>query len=292
MTDKNTFFRENNSGPGPVKNTINAGGHVIDLAVPKVMGIINITPDSFYSGSRKTNKADILAQAEKMLAEGADILDLGAYSSRPGAEHIPSSEELDRLLPAIEIILQGFSDTCISVDTFRADVARQAIKQGAQIINDISGGTMDADMFATVAELQVPYILMHIQGTPQTMQNAPAYKDVFEEIFAFFLERSRQLNELGLHDLIIDPGFGFGKTLEHNYQLLNRLQDFSLLGLPLLAGVSRKSMLYKVTGGSAESALNATTAVNTIALMKGAKILRVHDVKEAREAVQLVQALR
>jgi dihydropteroate synthase len=274
-----------------IKNTLNAGGRIIDLATPKVMGIINITPDSFYSDSRKTNTADILAQAGKMLAEGADILDLGAYSSRPGAEHIPASEELARLLPAIEVILHTYPDTCISADTFRADVARQAVQTGAQIINDISGGTLDPDMFASVAELQVPYILMHIQGTPQTMQNAPAYDDVFQEVFSFFLERSSQLNALGLHDLIIDPGFGFGKTIGHNYHLLNRLQDFSLLGLPLLAGVSRKSMLYKIAGGSAETALNATTAANTIALMKGAKILRVHDVKEAREAVQIVQAL-
>lgn len=280
---KDTFFRK--------KGTINAGGKLIDLSVPKVMGIINITPDSFYAGSRKMDVSSALQQAEKMLDEGADILDIGAYSSRPGADDILEQEEADRLLPAVEAIAVAHPDAILSVDTFRAKVAEAAIKAGAHIINDISGGQLDAEMFATVARLQVPYILMHMKGTPQNMNQLAKYDDIFIEVLDYFAERTYQLTQLGAHDVIIDPGFGFAKMPEHSYALMNRLQELAILQLPVLVGVSRKRMVYSVTGGTAEDALNATTALNTIALMKGACILRVHDVKEAAEAIKIFRAV-
>ncbi len=279
---KDTFFRK--------KATLNAGGRLIDLSSPKVMGIINLTPDSFFAGSRKQAVTEALQQAEKMLDEGAAFLDLGAYSSRPGAEDISVQEETDRMLPVVEGIAERFPEAVLSIDTFRAKVAEAAIKAGAHIINDISGGQLDEDMFASVARLQVPYILMHMKGTPQNMLKQAHYEDVFAEVYDYFANRYFQLKQLGVHDVIIDPGLGFAKKTEHSYTLMGRLQDFNLLQLPLLVGVSRKTMIYKTLGVTAEQALNGTTALNTIALMKGANILRVHDVKEAVEAVKLFEA--
>jgi len=277
---KDTFFHK--------KATLNAGGKLIDLGTPKVMGIINLTPDSFYAGSRMPAIANALQQAEKMLTEGATFLDLGAYSSRPGADDISEQEEMDRLLPVVEAIAASFPDAVLSVDTFRAKVAEGAVKGGAHIINDISGGQLDADMFATVARLKVPYVLMHMKGNPKTMNQLAVYDDVFNEVFDYFVERYHQLKQLGVIDVIIDPGFGFAKKPEHGYALLNRLDEFNTLGLPILAGISRKKMIYSLLGGTADDVLNGTTVLNTIALMKGANILSVHDVKEAIEAIKLV----
>jgi dihydropteroate synthase len=274
------------------KATINARGTLIDLSNPKVMGIINLTPDSFFSDSRKPAVDDAVAQAGHMLAEGATFLDLGAYSSRPGAEDISIQEETDRLLPVVEAIVAAYPDAILSIDTFRAQVAEAAIQAGAHIINDISGGQLDADMFATMARLQVPYILMHMKGTPQNMVQLAHYVDVFTEVFDYFVQRYETLRQMGVHDVILDPGFGFAKKAEHSYTLLNRLNDFDMLELPVLAGVSRKRMIYGLLGSSAQDALNGTTVLNTIALTKGASILRVHDVKEAVEAVKLWEAVQ
>lgn len=274
-----TFFHK--------KVTLNAGGKLIDLSTPKVMGIINLTPDSFYAGSRKQDMGAILQQAQKMLTEGATFLDLGAYSSRPGAADISVQEEIDRLLPAVEAIVKDNPDAILSIDTFRAAVATAAVKAGAHIINDISGGELDTDMFATVANLQVPYILMHMKGTPQNMNQMANYENVFNEVFDYFTYKYHQLKQLGVKDVILDPGFGFAKKTEHSYALMHRLQDFNVLQLPLLVGVSRKNMIYKTLGITADEALNGTTALNVIALTKGADILRVHDVKEAVEAVKI-----
>jgi dihydropteroate synthase len=276
---KDTFFHK--------KATVNAGGKLIDLSKPKIMGIINLTPDSFYAGSRKHGIDDALQLAEKMLNEGADFLDLGAYSSRPGADDISAQEEGDRLLPVVEAIVKKHPDAVLSIDTFRSTVAEAAIKAGAHIINDISGGQLDEAMFTTVARLQVPYILMHMKGNPKTMQQLAVYEDVFAEVYDYFADKYYQLKQLGAHDIIIDPGFGFAKTPEHSYTLMQRMQDFSMLGLPILVGISRKKMIYGQLGISAADALNGTTALNTIALTKGANILRVHDVKEAVEAVKI-----
>jgi dihydropteroate synthase len=276
---QNRFFQK--------KLTINVRGKLLDLATPKVMGIINLTPDSFYEGSRKPAVDEALQQAGKMLEEGADFLDLGAYSSRPGAEDISVQEESDRLLPVVEIIVKEFKEAIISVDTFRAKVAEAAIGAGAHIINDISGGQLDEQMFATVARLRVPYILMHMKGNPKTMTQLAHYDDVFIEVLDYFARRYAQLKQLGVHDVIIDPGFGFAKIPEQGYGLMSKLQGFDVLQLPVLVGVSRKRMIYSLTGGTAATALNGTTALNTIALTKGANILRVHDVKEAVEAIQI-----
>ena len=276
---KDTFFHK--------KVTVNAGGKLIDLSKPKVMGIINLTPDSFYAGSRKLGTEAALQQAEKMLNDGADFLDLGAYSSRPGADDISAQEETDRLLPVVEAIVSRYPDAVLSIDTFRAGVAEAAIKTGAHIINDISGGQLDADMFATVARLQVPYILMHMKGNPKTMNQLAVYDDVFAEVYDYFADKYYQLKQLGAHDVIIDPGFGFAKKPEHSYALMSRLQDLNMLQLPILVGVSRKKMIYSLLGIDASGALNGTTALNTIALTKGANVLRVHDVKEAVEAVKI-----
>nr|WP_183575717.1 dihydropteroate synthase [Mucilaginibacter sp. X5P1] len=256
------------------------------------MGIINLTPDSFYADSRKQDTGSALQQAEKMLTDGATFLDIGAYSSRPGAEDISIQEELDRLLPVVEAIVKAFPDAVLSIDTFRAGVAEAAIKAGAHIINDIGGGGLDADMFATIARLQVPYILMHMKGTPQNMNQLAQYEDVFNEVYDYFTDKYHQLKQLGVKDVILDPGFGFAKKTEHSYTLMNRLQDFNVLQLPLLVGISRKNMIYKTLGITAAEALNGTTALNTIALTKGANILRVHDVKEAVEAVRIWEMCR
>jgi dihydropteroate synthase len=279
---KDTFFQK--------KATVNAGGKLIDLSTPKVMGIINITPDSFYAGSRQTDIEAILQQAGKMLADGAAFLDLGAYSSRPGAEDISMHEEIDRLLPAVEAIVKRYPDAIVSIDTFRSKVAVAAINAGAHIINDISGGSLDEDMFATVARLQAPYILMHMKGNPQNMNQMATYEDVFADVFDYFVKKIHQLKQLGVYDIILDPGFGFAKKPGHSYTLINRLAEFDLLQLPVLAGVSRKRMIYGLLGNTADDALNGTTVLNTIALTKGASILRVHDVKEAVEAIKIFNA--
>jgi len=279
---KDTFFQK--------KVTLNAGGKLIDLSRPKVMGIINLTPDSFYAGSRKQGIDAALQQAEKMLNEGADFLDLGAYSSRPGADDISVQEETDRLLPVVEAIVNGFPEAILSIDTFRAPVVEAAINAGAHIINDISGGQLDDAMFTTVARLQVPYILMHMKGNPKTMNQLAVYDDIFAEVYDYFADKYYQLKQLGVHDVIIDPGFGFAKKPEQGYALMNRLQDFNMLGLPVLAGISRKKMIYGLLNITAAEALNGTTALNTIALTKGANILRVHDVNEAVETVKIWEA--
>jgi dihydropteroate synthase len=276
---KDTFFRK--------KATLNAGGRLIDLSSPKVMGIINLTPDSFFAGSRVPGVTEALQLAGKMLNEGATFLDLGAYSSRAGADDISEQEETNRLLPVVEAISEGFPEAILSIDTFRSNVAEAAIKAGGHVINDISGGQLDEEMFATVARLQVPYILMHMKGTPQNMLQQAHYEDVFAEVYDYFADRYHQLKQLGVHDVIIDPGLGFAKKAEHSYTLMHRLQDFNRLQLPILVGASRKTMIYKTLGITAAEALNGTTVLNTIALMRGADILRVHDVKEAFEAVKI-----
>jgi len=274
------------------KATLNAGGKLIDLSTPKVMGIINLTPDSFYAGSRRQGIEAAIKQATEMLNDGADFLDLGAYSSRPGADDISIQEETDRLLPIVEEMVKQFPEAILSIDTFRSQVAEAAIKAGAHIINDISGGRLDGDMFATVARLQVPYILMHMKGNPKTMNQLAVYDDVFAEVYDYFAEKCYQLRKLGVHDVILDPGFGFAKKPEHGYKLMSRLQEFAMLGLPVLAGISRKKMIYGSLGITADEALNGTTALNTIALTRGANILRVHDVKEAVQAVKLWELSR
>lgn len=279
---KDTFFQK--------KTTLNVAGRLIDLSRPKVMGIINLTPDSFFAGSRQPVVTDAVKQAEKMLNDGAAFLDLGAYSSRPGAVDISVQEETDRLLPAVEAIVSHFPEAVLSIDTFRASVAEAAIKAGAHIINDISGGELDTEMFVTVARLQVPYILMHMKGTPQNMQQMTTYEDLFGEVYNYFTTRYHRLKQLGVNDVIIDPGFGFAKKAEQSYALMSRLQEFNTLQLPVLVGISRKKMIYGLLGTSAIEALNGTTALNTIALTKGANILRVHDVKEAVEAVKIWEA--
>lgn len=271
--------------------TINCKGTLVDLTKPKVMGILNVTPDSFFDGGKYKNERDILVQAEKMLSEGATFIDVGAYSSRPGAKHISEEEELQRMLPVVELLVKNFPEIIISVDSFRSRVVEESINAGAGIINDISGGKMDAQMFETVAKLQVPYIMMHMQGTPQNMQQNPQYENVVTEVVSFFAEQLFKLRQLKVNDVIIDVGFGFGKTLNQNYELLKRLSMFKSLDVPILTGVSRKSMLYKLLGITSQEALNATTVANTIALLNGTHILRVHDVKEAVEAVKIVEQL-
>jgi dihydropteroate synthase len=271
--------------------TINCNQTLVDLSSPKVMGILNITPDSFFDGGNYKNEIDILNQVEKMLIDGATFIDVGAYSSRPSAAHISENEELERILPVINLLIKNFPEIIISIDTFRSKIAKETVNAGAAIINDISGGNMDDKMFETVAKLQVPYILMHMLGTPQNMQKNPTYKNVTHELISFFADKIHQLHQLKLNDVLIDVGFGFGKTIDHNFELLKNLSLFKSLDAPILAGVSRKSMLYKTLDISAKEALNATTSANTIALLNGANILRVHDVKEAVEAVKIVNQL-
>lgn len=272
---------------------INVNGKLMDLSYPQVMGILNVTPDSFYAGSRQQTEMEISRRVLQIVEEGASIIDIGAYSSRPHAEHISPEEEMRRLRAGLEIIRRLHPDSVVSVDTFRADVARMCVEEyGVAIINDIAAGEMDKEMFPTVARLGVPYIMMHMQGTPQDMQMNPHYDNLLKEIFFYFSERVQKLRDLGVKDIILDPGFGFGKTLEHNYQLMNHLEEFSIFELPLLVGVSRKSMIYKLLGGTPEDALNGTTVLHTLSLMKGADILRVHDVKAAVETVQIVQKMK
>ena len=271
--------------------TINCKGQLIDLTIPKVMGILNLTPDSFYDGGVYKNNADILKQVDKMLNEGADFIDIGAYSSRPNATHITETEELQRLLPTIKLLTDAFPDVLISVDTFRSEIAKQSINAGACMINDISAGKMDENMLTTVAELKIPYIMMHMKGTPQNMQQNVRYEHLMKEILFYFSERIAAARTLGIVDVIVDPGFGFSKTTAQNYELLKNLELFKMLEKPLLVGFSRKSMIYKPLHTSAAQALNGTTVLNTLALQKNATILRVHDVKEAKECIELTQQL-
>lgn len=261
------------------------------MSTPLVMGILNLTPDSFYAKSRNQPLHQALDKTCQMLEEGASIIDIGAYSSRPRAEDISEEEELERLLPVLKAITKEFPEAVISIDTFRSGVADKAVSEGAHIINDISGGELDTKMFETIAKLEVPYILMHMKGNPQNMQEKAEYAAVLEEVGRYFIDKVSMLHQMGVKDLVIDPGFGFAKKPEHSFKLLSKLEQFQFLGLPILAGVSRKSMIYKTLGITAEDALNGTTAANTIALMKGASILRVHDVKEAVQAVKIVSAL-
>lgn len=271
---------------------INANGKLLDLSTPCVMGILNATPDSFYAGSRMQTEAQIARRVEQMAQEGAGIMDVGAYSSRPGAADVSAKEEMERLRTALGVVRRLQPDAIVSVDTFRADVARMCVEEyGAAIINDISGGELDKDMFATVARLQVPYVLMHMQGTPQDMQQRPHYDSLLEDVFLYFARKVQQLRDLGVKDIILDPGFGFGKTLEHNYELLAHLEDFRIFELPLLAGVSRKSMIYRLLDATPAEALNGTTVVHSICLLKGADILRVHDVRQAVEAVKIIMKM-
>ena len=272
--------------------TINCKGTLIDLTTPKVMGILNITPDSFFDGGKYNNEKAILEQTEKMLHDGATFIDIGAYSSRPGAKHISEEEELARILPVINLLIKHYPEILISADTFRSNVAEATINSGAAIINDISGGKLDENMFEIVGKFNVPYILMHMKGTPQNMQQNPVYENVVTEIVSFFAEQIGQLRALHVNDVIIDVGFGFGKTIAHNYEILQKLALFKNLEAPILAGVSRKSMLYRVLEITPKEALNATTVANTIALLNGTNILRVHDVKEAVEAVKIVGELK
>ena len=276
-----------------ILKSLNVNGRLLDLSTPQVMGILNVTPDSFYAGSRSRTEAEIAARACQILDEGASIIDIGAYSSRPNAEHISPEEEMQRLRTGLEILNRNHPDAIISVDTFRAEVARQCVEEyAAAIINDISAGEMDEQMFPTVARLNVPYIMMHMQGTPQNMQKEPHYENLLKEVFMYFARKVRQLRDLGMKDIILDPGFGFGKTLEHNYELMAHLEEFGIFELPLLVGVSRKSMIYRLFGATPQEALNGTTVLDTVALMKGADILRVHDVREAVEAVRLIEKLK
>ena len=277
---------------GLLPYTINVGGKLMDLSEPQVMGILNVTPDSFYSESRKNTDREIADRVQAILAEGGSMIDIGAYSSRPGADDVSAEEEMNRLRGGLKILRDIAPDAVVSVDTFRADVAKMCVEEyGVQIINDISGGELDERMFSTVAELGVPYILMHMKGDPQTMQNGPHYDDLLAEILRYFGTKVQQLHELGVKDIILDPGFGFAKTLEHNYELMNRMQDLQVLELPMLVGISRKSMIYRLLGTSPEEALNGTSVLNTLALLKGTSILRVHDVKEAVEVVQIVKKM-
>jgi dihydropteroate synthase len=276
---KDTFFYK--------KSTINCEGKLVSLSHPLVMGILNVTPDSFYEDSRIRGTEALLRRAEAMLQEGADILDIGGYSSRPDAQHISEEEEHIRVIPAIRALRQAFPDCLISVDTFRASIAEQAVAAGAHIINDISGGQLDGMMFETVGRLQVPYILMHMRGTPQTMQQLTEYEDIIAEMVRYFERQIVQLQAAGGKDIILDPGFGFAKTIDQNFEVLQRLADLKVLGLPILAGLSRKSMTYKTLDIPATEALAGTIVLNTIALMHGAGILRVHDVKEAVQTIKL-----
>jgi dihydropteroate synthase len=272
---------------------INIRGKLLDLGVPRVMGIINTTPDSFYEGSRVSSDDDILKMAASMINDGADIIDVGGYSSRPYADDVSPEEEKKRVLGAIKIISRNFPEAVISIDTFRSDIAFEAVTHcGAHIINDISGGEADDKMFSLVRELNVPYIMMHMKGNPGTMQEDPVYEDLISDILKWFGSRIVALQSAGVKDIILDPGIGFGKTINHNFEILRRLGDFTVTGLPLLVGVSRKSMIWKTLGLTPGEALNGTTVLNSAALLGGADIIRVHDVKEAKEAVKLVERLK
>lgn len=271
---------------------INVNGSLMDLSVPHVMGVLNVTPDSFYAGSRKQTDEEIVQRAFQIISDGGDIIDIGAYSSRPDADHISATEEASRLRHALQLINREMPGAVLSVDTFRADIARMCVEEyGVAIINDISAGSMDSDMFHAVASLGVPYVMMHMNGTPQNMQNSPHYDNVLKDVMYYFSERVQKMRDLGVKDIILDPGFGFGNTVQHNYELMSHLDEFKIFNLPLLVGISRKSMIYRLLGITPDDALNGTTALNMVSLMKGTNILRVHDVKEAVETVKLFLAV-
>lgn len=270
-----------------MNKTLNIKGRLVSAGDPMIMGILNVTPDSFYDGGRYTEEDSIKCRIDSILEEGADIIDIGAYSSRPGATDISVEEEWKRLEKALSLIFKMHPDAVVSVDTFRSEIARKAVEAGAAMVNDISGGDSDTDMFSTIADLHVPYIMMHMQGTPQTMQDSPRYNNVTNDILELFNLKINRLRELGVKDIILDPGFGFGKTTIDNYDIMNNMEKFRIFGMPLLVGVSRKSMIYKTLNTDAAKSLNGTSVLNTIALIKGAAILRVHDVREAVECVKL-----
>ena len=275
------------------KNTINLGGRILDLAKPVVMGILNVTPDSFFDGGKYKTEKKIMKRAEEILEQGGSIIDIGAVSTQPGTDGIPTKDEIERLLPAVKSVKKAFPNAFISIDTYRSWVALKVIEEcGPCIVNDVSGGNFDVHMFDTVGKLGVPYILMHIQGTPLKMQVNPVYEDIIRDISLFFTDQVKKLTKAGVKDVIIDPGFGFGKTIEHNYELLNRLDSFKVFQLPLMVGVSRKSMIYKLLKNNPDEALNGTSVINTLALMGGTDILRVHDVREAVEAIQILNMVR
>lgn len=278
---KDTFFSK--------KGSLQLGGTLHSIETPLIMGILNVTPDSFHSGSRFLEKEALIEKAGNMLEEGAQILDVGGYSSRPGATHITGSEESERVFPAIEALRKAFPKAILSVDTFRASIAEEAVQKGADLVNDISAGELDADMMHQVAKAGVPYIMMHMPGTPQDMQERANYEDVTEHVFRYLSQRMRMAYEIGIHDLILDPGFGFGKTADQNYEMLRSLKDFSQLGVPMMVGLSRKSMAWRKLNITPEEALNSTTVLHTLALQRGADILRVHDVGEAMEAIKLLK---
>lgn len=271
--------------------TINCKGQLIDLSQPKVMGILNITPNSFFDGGRYSSEKEILAKVEKMLVEGATFIDIGAYSSKPSAEFVSEEEELNRIVPVVQLLVKHFPEILISIDTFRSEVARVCIENGAAIINDISAGNLDDKMLEVIAQYNVPYIMMHMRGTPETMQSMTEYEDVVKEVLFYFSEKIRKARSLEINDLIVDPGFGFAKTIAQNYEVMQKLELFHHLELPILIGISRKSMIHKTLEITADKALNGTTVLNTIALSKGAQILRVHDVKEAFECVKLYEKM-
>ena len=277
---------------GLIPYTLNVRGKLLDLSEPQIMGILNVTPDSFFSGSRKQTDVEIRDRVEQIVGEGGQMIDIGAYSSRPGADDVSPEEEMARLRKGMKIVRDIAPDIPVSVDTFRADVARMCVEElGVDIINDISGGELDKDMFNTVAKLGVPYILMHMKGNPQNMQNNPQYDDLMKEVLLYFADKIQRLRDLGQKDIILDPGFGFAKTLEHNYELMNHMEELKVFELPILSGISRKSMIYKLLGTSPLEALNGTTVLNTISILKGASILRVHDVKEAKEVARMIKFL-
>jgi len=286
------IFDDSKSTMFSQKTLLNCRGRLLDLSTPKISGIVNVTPDSFYAGSRVMNEKEILHLAEKMLNDGASVLDVGGMSTRPGSEEISEDEELKRVIPSIEIIHKKFPEAIISVDTFRSMIAQEAVNAGAGMVNDISAGRLDENFLSTVAKMKVPYVLMHMKGTPRIMQQNPSYENVVKEVFDFLKEKILQLNSLGIHDIIVDPGFGFGKTVEHNFELLRHLHVLKIFELPILAGLSRKSMLCKTLRVNPDKALNGTTALHAVALMKGAKLLRVHDVKEAAEVITLLDQLK
>jgi dihydropteroate synthase len=281
---QNTAFSTN--------KTLNLRGRIMDLSMPRVMGILNVTPDSFYDGGRFTGETEILIQVGKMIQEGVDIIDVGGYSTRPGANHIPVEEEIGRVVGAISIILRHYPEAVISVDTFRSPVAKAAIGEGAAMVNDISGGNLDAEMFNTVAGFGVPYVLMHMKGDPKTMSGLSHYEDLLGEVIDDLQKKTFALSQLGVKDIIIDPGFGFAKTREQNFELLDQLERLSILGKPIMVGLSRKSMVWKTLSTTPEHALNGTSALHMAALMNGAALLRVHDVREAVEVVKIMEAMK
>jgi dihydropteroate synthase len=273
------------------KYTLNIKGKIIDISSPIVMGILNVTPDSFYDGGSYADEKKVVERAGEIINQGGTVIDIGGYSTRPGANDISETEEIERIIPAVRAVIKAFPEVIISIDTFRSEVAKRAVNEGASMVNDISGGELDKEMFRTIGDLKVPYILMHMKGTPQNMTKFASYENLMVEIVDYFRKKITKLNELGIYEILIDPGFGFAKTREHNFELLKNLNYLKILKMPILVGLSRKSMIYKTLNLDPESALNGTTVLNTIALMNGAGMIRVHDVKECVEAVKLFKSV-